>query len=404
MRVSERMLFNSVMSRLQRQTGTLLRTQEKVSTGRKINRPSDDPIGQAQVLNYDKSLSAADQHLRNVDRVNAFLSVSETALKTIQNQLTRASELAVQMSNVTYTAADRTGAAKEIQQIYDQVIAVANTAHDGQYIFAGNKTSTRPFVSRGEYIGDAITLPVTITAATNDTLTITVDGISNSVIIPAGIYATGDQLANAVGTAINGNTNFQNAGIGVTVNFDVDHLSVTSNASGATSAVAPTAGSAQATLGLSTGTLRTVGSYLGDSAESTVQIETSASVIKNLPGDRLIKGTAGGSDILASLGGLQIALENNDLAGIQTAIGNITGSQKQISNERSLLGARLNRIETTTSMLQDFKLTLAELKSEREDVDLSSAISDLVQQQSVLEAARATFARVTQRSLLDFLR
>jgi len=404
LRISERMLFNSVINRLQRQNGTLFKTQEQVSTGKQINRPSDDPIGQAQILNFDKSLASADQHIRNIDQVDAFLSMSESALQTVQNQLLRARELAVQMANATNTATDRAGAAKEIQQVYDQLIAVANTKHDGQYIFAGNKVATKPFVGQGAYTGTALSLPVTIAAPTNNTLTLTIDGVSGNVTIPDGVYTTGVQLASAVETAINGNTTFQVSGSGVTVSFETDHLVITSNAIGGASAITPTSGNARTDLGLSAGTVRAVGSYLGDSAETNILIGASINVIKNLPGNRLFKGTSGGTDILAAVGGLQIALENNDVAGIQTALGNIDQAQEQVNSERALIGARLNRTETTASMLQDFKVTLAQLKSEREDVDLSRAISDLVQQQAVLEATRATFARVSQRSLLDFLR
>lgn len=404
MRVSERMLFNSVMNRLQRQTATLLKAGEQVSSGKKINRPSDDPIGQAQVLNFEKSLATADQHLRNINQIESFLSVSESALQTIQNRLLRTRELAVQMANATNTAADRANAAREVRQIYDQLVEVANTTHGGQYIFAGNKVSTKPFVSQGEYIGTSVSLPVSVTAAVNDSMTVTVDGLSSTVTIAAGTYTTGAQVAAAVQTAINGDTNFQNAGISVSVKFDTDHLVITSNGVGGTSAVTPTGGSALATLGLSAGTNRPAGTYLGDSAESSILIGTNTSIIKNLPGDRLFKGAGSGVDILAVVGGLQAALENNDLTGIQTALGSLSGAEGQVNNERSLIGARLNRIESTASILEDFKLTLAQLKSEREDVDLSSAISDLVQQQTMLEATRATFARMAQRSLLDFLR
>ncbi|MFQ5780135.1 MAG: flagellar hook-associated protein FlgL [Nitrospiria bacterium] len=407
MRISERMLFNSVMNRLQRQTVTLFKTEEQVSSGKKINHPSDDPIGQAQVLNFEKSLSTADQHLRNIDQVKSFLSVSETALQTVQNQLLRAHEVAVQMANATYTAADRTDAAREVRQIYDQLIAVANTTHAGQYIFAGNKVSTRPFVSQGAYIGTPVSLPVTITVAVNDSLTVTVDGVSSTVTIPAGVYTTGTQLANVVETAINGDTTFQAAGVAVTVTFDTDHLVITSNAVGATSNANITGGTAEGVLGLAAGAgaiNRPAGTYLGDSAESSILIGTNTSAIKNLPGDRLFKGAAGGVDLLAAVGGLQVALENNDLTGIQTALGDLSGAQDLVNSERALLGARLSRIETTASMLHDSKFTLARLKSERVDVDLSRAISDLVQQQTILEATRATFARLTQRSLLDFLR
>ncbi len=407
MRVSERMLFNSVTNQLQRQTTALIKTQEQVSTGKKINRPSDDPIGQAQVLRFEKSLETVDQHLRNINQLESFLSTSESALQTVQNQLVRVRELAVQMANATNSAADRANVAKEVQQIFDQMISVGNATLAGHSLFAGNKTTTIPFVSKGEYIGTDISpsLPITITVA-NDGLDITVDGVSSNVTIAAGTY-TGTQLATAVQTAINGDATFQTAGVSVTGTFDTDHLVITSTAVGGASNVNITGGTAEPLLGLASGggaINRPSGTYLGDSAESKVLIGEGATITKNIPGDRLFKGTIGGIDIFAVVGGLQTALETNDLNGIQTALANLDRADDQISNARTLLGARLKRAETDGSMLEDLRLTLATFKSERENVDITRAISDLVQQQNVLEATRATFAKLIQRSLLDFLR
>ncbi len=405
MRVTERMLFGNVSSRLQKQSASLLRLQEQISGGKKINKPSDDPIGQADIINFEKSLEMSDQYLRNIDRLESSVVTSETALQTVQEQLVRIRELAVQAANATNTSADRMMIAQEVRQIYDQLVSVANTNHEGSYIFAGNKVKTQPFVSNGTFIGTSITSPTTITAASNDVLNISLDGITSNVTIPPMSNATGPQLATAVETAINGATAFQSAGVSVSVTFDTDHLVFTSKAVGGTSAATPNSGTAFSTLvGAGPGTNRPAGTYLGDSAENAIMIGKNTSVVKNLPGARLFKGAVGGTDVFEVLGNFQIALETNNLSGIQAELGRMDAMQDAMSDERALIGARLNRTEAAASMLEDFKVTVARLKSSREDVDLSSAISDLVFQQTILDTTRAIAARVVQRSLLDFLR
>ncbi len=405
MRVSEKMMFDNMSSQLQKQSASLLKLQEQVTSGKKIRRPSDDPIGQADVMNLEKSLESSDQYLKNIDRLTSFVSASETVLKTVQDQLTRARELAVQGANATNTAADRAIMAQEVRQIYDQLIAAGNTNHAGVYLFAGNQVKTSPFIQQGTFIGTTISPPVTITASSNDVLNITIDGVTENVTLTPIAGASGAQLAASVETAINANTTFQTAGLSVSVSYDTDHLVFTSNAVGGTSAATPNSGTAFATLvGAGPGTNRPAGTYMGDSAENAILIGENTSLYKNLPGDRLLKGTGGGVDVLSVVGALQLAMESNDVSGIQTALTNLTGAQDQINNERSLIGARLNRAETAETMLEDFKLTVSRLKSETEDIDLPSAISNLLLQETMLEATRAAAARIVQRSLLDFLR
>ncbi|TAK05482.1 MAG: flagellar hook-associated protein 3 [Candidatus Manganitrophaceae bacterium] len=406
MRISDQMFFQSVMVQLQRQTDSLFHLQEQVSSGKRINRPSDDPIGQPLVLNYGKTLATTEQYLRNIDRGDSLMTHSESILQDASDQLQRAHELAIQMANATYSPTDRANTAREIREIFDQLIAMGNRSVEGRYLFAGDQTTTIPFVDHGYYTGTAVALPVTITAGVNDQLTLSLDGISSTVTIPAGNYASGNALAVAVQTAINADPTLAAAGGSVTATFDTDHLVLTSNATGGTSAVLPTGGTAQNVLGLAAGTNRPVGTYLGDSREASLLIGPNTPVIVSLPGDRLFKGVGvtGGVDIFSSVAGLQVALETNDMAGIQAALTNIGAAQEQVNNERVLLGARLNRMDATKTVLSDFKLSITQFKSNIENVDLTEVISEFSLQQTALEATRATAARLVQHSLLDFLK
>lgn len=406
MRVSNQMLFQSMMAHLQRQTESLLRIQEQVASGKRINRPSDDPIGQPLVLNYGKTLATTEQYLRSIDRSEAYLTSSESALRDVGDQLQRAHEVALQLASDTYSPSDRANAAKEVREIFNQLIAMGNRSVEGRYIFAGHQTKTLPFLEQGRYLGTAVTLPVTVTAAVNDQLTLSLDGISSTLTLPDGNYATGAALAGMVQTAINTDPTFQSAGVSVSVTFDVDHLVITSNAKGGTSAAVPTGGTALADLGLAAGTGQPSGTYMGDAGEVSFLVGPNTSAIMNLPGNRLFKGVGatGGVDLFSSVAGLQAALETNDAAGIQTALTDISAAQEQVIAERALLGARLNRIDSTKMVLHDFKLSITRFKSDLENIDFTQAISDFANQQTALEATRATAARLIQNSLLNFLR
>jgi len=406
MRVSDQMLFQSVVASMQRQTDALFQLQAQVSSGKRINQPSDDPIGQPLVLNYGNTLAATDQYLRNIESGNSYMTSADSTLQNVSDQLQRAHELAIQMANATYSSADRADAAKEVKEIFNQLIALGNTSVDGRYLFAGDQTKTIPFLDQGRYIGTAVALPVTITAGVNDRMTLSLDGVTSTVTLPAGNYATGATLSGMIQNAINTDPTFQTAGVSASVTFDTNHLVVTSNATGGNSSAVPTGGTALANLGLAAGTNQPSGTYLGDSNEVSLLIGPNTPVVTNLPGDRLFKGVGvtGGVDIFSSVSGLQVALQNNDVAGIQTALTNISAAQDQVTNERALLGARLNRMDATKNMLSDFKTSITQFKSDIENVDLTKAISDLSLQQTTLQATQATAARILQTSLLNFLK
>ncbi len=409
MRVSDRMFFNAISARMQQQNGQLLRIQEQMATGKRINRPSDDPLAQAAIIRNNQSLSEVDQFLRNITQADTALSFGESALQSLEGQLLRARELATQAANATYTAADRINIAKEVKELYDQLVGVANSSQGGRYIFAGDKTATTPFVRQGNTTGTAVTVtpgsPVTIVTGTNDQLTFSLDGTTSTITLPAGANTSGAALATMLQTAINSDASLSAANLSATVTFETDHLVVQSNAIGVTSNANITGGTAQTILGLSGGVNRPAGTYVGDSGESGIAIDKNNTVIKNIPGDRLIIGAGGGTNILAAIGGLQSALETNNVTGIQSALTNISQSSEQISNGRVTIGSRLNRISRTADMLEDFKVVVTRLKSDQEDVDLSKAISELVLQQNALEASRSLASRVfTAPTLMDFLR
>lgn len=155
MRVSNKMLYNSVMGNMQRNLEKLLDLQESASSGKKINKPSDDPIGATKVINYNTAISKAEQYQRNIDNGTAFLNSSESAVTATLESLQRAKELALSALSQTNSAADKATMAKEVGQLYEQVKQIANTKYDNRYIFAGFRTDVAPYDATGNYTGTA---------------------------------------------------------------------------------------------------------------------------------------------------------------------------------------------------------------------------------------------------------
>jgi flagellar hook-associated protein 3 FlgL len=121
--------------------------QQQVSSGKRINEPSDDPISAQQALDLKGFMASTDQYSRNIQTGTSWLSQMDSSMSDMNNVLIRAKELATQMSNGTYTANDRQAAANEVVQLRDQMISLGNTQIAGKYIFGGFVSDQAPFVT-----------------------------------------------------------------------------------------------------------------------------------------------------------------------------------------------------------------------------------------------------------------
>lgn len=154
MRISDPMRFQMAFDGLTRPRERLGRIQEQVTSGKTINRPSDDPSGAAHVLDLQETLANIEQYRRDADRGNTLLGSAEAALASAENVLVRMRELAVQMANDTNSPTDRRTAALEVRGAISTFVALANTQVGEAYIFGGFKTGAEPFQADGTFVGD----------------------------------------------------------------------------------------------------------------------------------------------------------------------------------------------------------------------------------------------------------
>ncbi len=147
MRVTENMTMSMVIASLQRQQEMVNNLQQQVSSGLRINQPSDDPVSAQQVLDIKGFMAATDQYSRNIQTGTSWLSQMDSSMTEMNSVLIRVRELATQMSNGTYAASERQAAANEVLQLRDQMVALGNTQIAGKYIFGGFMSDQPPFVA-----------------------------------------------------------------------------------------------------------------------------------------------------------------------------------------------------------------------------------------------------------------
>lgn len=149
MRISNAMMAANIKASLFKQNGQMYKTQEMIVSGKRINRPSDDPIGMSSVMEYRSSISSMDQYSENI-------SQAKIRIDTVENALEIVSELLHDAKNIAFDPDPdmRLNLAEDVAAIRDQVLQISNYQLNGEYLFAGDLTDTEPFNAAGVYAGD----------------------------------------------------------------------------------------------------------------------------------------------------------------------------------------------------------------------------------------------------------
>jgi len=144
-RVTQTMLNNNMLRNLSRSMGTMDKLQEQLSSGKKISRPSDDPVVATRGLLYRSALNENEQYQRNADEAQSWLEVTDNSLDEAGSILQRVRELVISSGNDALAKDSLSAMAKEIRQIKDHLGNIANQTIGSRYIFAGTDTSTAPY-------------------------------------------------------------------------------------------------------------------------------------------------------------------------------------------------------------------------------------------------------------------
>lgn len=145
MRVTNNMMSSQLLMNLNRNAVRMNNTQEQMSTGRKINRPSDDPVGVTYSLRYRSELSSNEQYQKNVDSTISWLDFNDTVLDQTTNVMQRLRELTVQASTGSNPQSALDSINQEVKELKEQLVDIANSKLNGKYIFNGQTYDVKPY-------------------------------------------------------------------------------------------------------------------------------------------------------------------------------------------------------------------------------------------------------------------
>lgn len=149
MRITQGMLSTNMLRNLSTSYERMGKYQDQLSTGKKINRPSEDPVIAMKGISYRRDLSQTEQYKANFSEAYNWIENSDAALDKATQAMQRIRELVVQASNDTYETAQRGNVATEIDQLKGHLVTIANTQVGDKYIFNGTNTLEAPINEDG---------------------------------------------------------------------------------------------------------------------------------------------------------------------------------------------------------------------------------------------------------------
>jgi flagellar hook-associated protein 3 FlgL len=155
MRVTDNTNYGVVRDSISRSRGRMENLQMESATLKKLNRPSDDPVGAAKVLEVRTDKVNNEQFQVNAKLAQAYLDNTDHALEDLSEIVMRAKEIAInQSSNASSTPESRLGVSEEVSQLFQRAVATGNRRIGDRYIFGGFKTTAAPVDAEGNYRGD----------------------------------------------------------------------------------------------------------------------------------------------------------------------------------------------------------------------------------------------------------
>lgn len=404
MRVSTSMIYEQGVRSLSQRQESMFKLSEQLSTSKRINRPSDDPVGAARVQNLVQSQSRTTSFTANGKAAGSLLAVSENQIGSAVNVLQDLLQLTVQAGNGALSDADRLSLSVQAENGFKQMLSIANSDDgNGVYLYSGLKGTTRPFVETTAgvvaYVGDQGTREMQIDATRslpvsdngNDVFMRVRNG--NGDFVPSynpantgsGVIDTGSVTNASLLTGHNYQINF-------TVVAGVTQYSVT-DTNTATVVVPATNYKDKADIGFDGMTVNISGQPAnGDSF--TVVPSSSQSVFSSIT--ELVQ-------MLKAPIARNPTAQANAQSDQSAVLTNLQGALENILKTQTAIGARQLEIDSVKETNDGLDLQYSSTISEIQDLDYTKALSDFMQAQTTLQAAQQTFQKVQGMSLFNYI-
>ncbi|MCL4410062.1 MAG: flagellar hook-associated protein FlgL [Firmicutes bacterium] len=406
MRLSTSQIYDKGLSSVIDRQNKLVKVQDQIARETKILTPADDPAGKAQTLALTDRIKQNEQFQKNSQLVLNDLSRQESVLKNVTDSLFRAKELFVQAGNGAYDFTDRQSLALEIEVLRDNVLDMMNAqSENGDFLFSGYQTEQIPFTFDDvtgvyQYQGDNGAKKVQVTPSLQ---------LQSSTSGAEAFQKTPVQL-NARPGNVSGDLTGASTLIADRDLFNQFHANNYDKQNPANNVYTVEFNGGDFTVLDAQGNALQTGAYTpGEAVEfNGMQLfpqgdATDGSTVEFRLGQPQ-------QNIATVLNDMVNALNDPNLNEAQLAqaiefgLADLASAETSLGSVRARTGSRMNSAETAILTNTDFEIANKETRSRIQDVDYAEAMTELIKQDIALQAAQATFTRITRLSLFDYLR
>ncbi|AMN46586.1 flagellar hook-associated protein 3 FlgL [Steroidobacter denitrificans] len=402
MRLSSLSFYTNSLAAMQLQSSSLLKLQNQVALGQRVNTPADDPIAAGHILELERAQSESAQFAKNSTLLRNRLNLEEQSLAEVGTVLTRVRELTLQASNIgTLSDSDRRSIATELAGRLAELQDIANRRDGGgEYLFAGFSTLTRPFAGGDQapvsYVGDqgSRLLQISSTQRIADSHS----GFDVFMNIPQGngVFHTAAGAGNTGSGMIDTGALIDRAG------WLPDDYTITFTS----------ASDWEITDGASPANILAGGTF---TAGEPIEFNGVRVTLSGEPaaGDEFLVNRARSEDIFATISQVIDVLRtpadspaaNAELTmALQGALQQLDQAGDHVLRVRAEVGARLSTIDSMDASRAATDVDLASALSDLRDLDYAQALTRMNQLLVGLEAAQLSYSKISQLSLFNYLR
>jgi flagellar hook-associated protein 3 FlgL len=400
MRISTSMLNQDALNGILADEAQVARTQNQLSTGKSINSPADNPVGEVQLLQLNSTNAQYQQYISNGQAANTNLGLEQTALSDATHTLQSIRDLVVQANSGSNNQTDLQDIATQIKALEGQLQGTANSQNaQGEFVFAGFSSNTQPFV-RGSsgaisYVGDSGARSVAINGGTSVQTGDPGSSVFGNIPGGNGTFTTAAAQAN-IGTGVIDGGTVQNAGAWVPGQYTITFTDATDYKVTDALGNPVTAGTYDSTQG-------------GEIAFNGVQVGISGAPAAN---DTFTVSTASKQSVFNTLDNLVGSLNSaGSTSAARAQLGSKLGGAlqqidqtlNQLSTVSANVGARINLISSVATTVNSASTTVQTQISNLSSLDFASAASKYSQELVALQAAEQSYVAVSGLSLFKLL-
>lgn len=366
MRITDKTTANNAIYNINQGRIKLDRLNEAISSGKVVNRPSDDPVATKKILDIETQIKSSNQYINNIKTGKTWLQMAGTSLEGLLGSVMSIKGVAGQAAGALSDPIKKADMLNQLKFFRDQLIDYPSVQVGGQYVMSGFKSNAAPFSST------------------------TLSGISTTAGTPD--VTNVDTTDLYVGMPISG------------PDFPPNSFITAIPTPGTTGAITL---SSPATSSNAAGTLNFTGKFNGTEDIISMEVNKGVKVPISVSGGTILRGgTPAGStgiDIIKTLDTLIADINSGNTAGIQAGNIALDKANQQLLGAVSDVGMRKARMDNALEAQQRNLNVLSEIHDGMQNVDYAKAAIELTNQKTAFEAALAATAKIAPLSLLNYL-